>query len=463
MARRFLSPVLVLVLLVVLATAGVTAEPAKPAAEKEDYYELQKLLVETMDEVERNYVKDISRRELIEAAIQGVLKKLDPYSSYIRPDEFESFRSSVESEYGGIGIKLDIDNGELKVVSPLAGTPAYRAGLLAGDRIVEIDGKSTEEITMDDAVKRLKGEEGTKVTLVVVHEHQAEKETVTITREVIHVATVLGDHRKDDGSWDFMLDSEKRIGYIRITAFSRNTVGELRDALARLVAMNIRALILDLRFNPGGLLPSAVEVCDLFIADGRIVSTKGRNVEERTWNARKEGTFQGFSMTVLVNRYSASASEIVAACLQDHKRALIVGERTWGKGSVQNVIEMENGRSALKLTTASYHRPSGENIHRFPGARESDRWGVVPDKGYDLKLTDAEMSALLQDRRQRDLVLPKPSSETTPPVAGTAALGGDGEPQEPELLAASGETNVVDPQLRMALEYLSGELARAEP
>ncbi|NUQ64175.1 MAG: S41 family peptidase [Pirellulales bacterium] len=454
--------------------AGTLADEPKPETPKEDYYELHKLLVETMDEVERNYVKDISRRELIEAAIQGVLTKLDPYSSYIRPDEVDSFRSSVESEFGGIGIQLGIDDGALTVLSPLVGTPAYRAGLLAGDRIVEINGKSTEGISMDDAVRQLKGKEGTQVTLTVIHPGKAEKEPVKITREVIHVETVMGDRRSADDSWNFMLDDEKRIGYIRITAFSRNTARELRDALAQLKAKNLRALILDLRFNPGGLLPSAIEVSDLFIAEGRIVSTRGRNTEERTWNARKDGTFEGFSMAVLVNRFSASASEIVAACLQDHKRAIVVGERTWGKGSVQNVIELEDGHSALKLTTASYYRPSGKNIHRFPDAKESDQWGVMPDQGYLLKLNDREMVALMEDRKQRDVVQPKQAAEPAPESGEAASKSQSGseetvdakpaatDAKPGESLAASGEKDLVDPQLRMAVEYLSGELARAD-
>ena len=166
-----------------------------------------------------------------------------------------------------------------------------------------------------------------------------------------------------------------------------------------------------MRFDPGGLLSAAIEVSDLFVSEGRIVSTKGRNSPERTWDAHKEGTFEGFPMVVLVNRYSASASEIVAACLQDHKRAVVIGERTWGKGSVQNVIELEDGRSALKLTTASYRRPNGKNIHRFPDAKDTDEWGVMPDAGFEIKLSDSEMFALIQDRRARDILQPPPAKD----------------------------------------------------
>ena len=363
--------------------------PTKPRSRAADDYELYQIFADTLDQVERNYVKDISRRELMEAAIQGVLGKLDPYSNYISPDEIGRFKSTVESQFGGIGIQIGVEDGQLKVISPLVGTPAYRAGLEAGDMILEIDGKSTEGISIDQAVKQLKGEAGTKVTLTVQQPGAAKRETVTITREWVHIETVMGDRRKGDDAWDFMLDHDKHIGYIRISAFSRDTAQDLKKALVELQKEGMKGLIVDLRFNPGGLLTSAIEVSDLFVSDGRIVSTKGRNTAERTWDAEKEGTFEGFPMVVLVNHYSASASEIVSACLQDHKRAVVIGERTWGKGSVQNVIELEGGKSALKLTTASYIRPSGKNIHRFPDSKEGDEWGVMPDAGFELALNAA--------------------------------------------------------------------------
>ena len=436
--------------------AKETADPAADLQQDEELYELYKTFADTVDQVERNYVKKISRREIMEAAIEGIITKLDPHSGYINADELKGFKSAVESEFGGIGIQISMDRGQLKVLSPLVGTPAYRAGLLAGDRIVKIEGETTDGLTIDEAVKKLKGEIGTGVTLTVIHPGGAKEETVTIQRELIHVETVLGDRRKSDDSWDFMLDEEKRIGYIRLSAFSRDTGAELKKALDDLKSRSFSGLILDLRFNPGGLLTSAIEVSDLFLPEGKIVSTTGRNVPERVWEASKPGTYEGFPMVVLVNRYSASASEIVSAALQDHGRAIIVGERTWGKGSVQNVIELQDHKSALKLTTASYQRPNGKNIHRFPDAKDTDDWGVRPNDGYDLRLSESEMFRLVQDRKRRDIVAPKAGEESASDAI--ARVGPDEANEEPDSAEA---IEPVDRQLQKAIEYLSSELARA--
>ena len=306
------------------------------------------------------------------------------------------------------------------MISPLVGTPAYRAGVMAGDLIVEIDGESTEDITLDEAVRRMKGPVGTPVTLKVLHLNAMEPETITLKRENIRVETVLGDARNPDDSWRWMFDPEKKIGYIRVIGFGRHTAEDLQKVLQQLADQKLRGLILDLRFNPGGLLSSAIEVSDLFIAKGRIVSTEGRNVEPRVWDAEEKGTFEGFPMAVLVNRYSASASEIVAACLQDHDRAVIIGERTWGKGSVQNIVELEGGGSALKLTTAGYHRPNGKNIHRFPDAKDSDEWGVMPDAGFEVKLSGKDMTQLIAQRRQKDIV--RKNGEAKPEAAEGGGL-----------------------------------------
>jgi carboxyl-terminal processing protease len=435
--------------------------PAKEKSRESDY-ELYKVLVDALDQVDRNYVTEVDRREMIEAAIRGVLGKLDPYSSYMGADEVQEFRTNLAGEFGGIGIQIAVDDGQLKVLSPMFDTPAYRAGILAGDRILEIDGKSTDGISSDEAVKRLQGNVGESVTLTVGHPGKDVAEKIKITREKIHLETLLGDRRGSDGAWEYMFDPKQRIGYVRLTAFSSDTAAKLKTILEKLQAGKMRGLILDLRFNPGGLLNAAIEVSDFFVAEGRIVSTKGRNSPERIWDAHKEGTFTGFSMVVLVNRYSASASEIVAACLQDHGRAVVIGERTWGKGSVQNVIELEDGRSILKLTTAAYRRPNGKNIHRFPDAKPTDEWGVMPDKGFDIELDDAELLALIEDRRDRDVLRLSAKKDGEKPVVVKKDIAKNGTKKTDAAKEAKGKSApFVDRQLQAALKYLNTELAKA--
>lgn len=428
------------------------AEAAKQAAkDEEEFYDLFRSLADTVDQVDRNYVKKVDRRELMEAAIKGVISKLDPYSNYIGRDEAGRFKDTVENQFGGIGIQVTIDDNQLKILSPLVGTPGYKAGLLAGDRIVKIGDESTAELSVDDAVRKLKGEAGTSVTLTVIHPGKNKPVTLTVKREVIHIDTVLGDKRKGDDAWDFMLDSDKKIGYIRITTFSRDTAQDLKKAIEELKGRKIKGLIIDLRFNPGGLLTSAIDICDMFLKEGRIVSTEGRNTPKKVWDAtKKKETITAVPLVILVNRYSASASEIVSACLQDHDRAIIVGERTWGKGSVQNVIELEDGKSLLKLTTASYQRPNGHNIHRFPDSKDTDEWGVMPSPGYEVKMNDAEMVEILTDRRDRDVVAGK-SSDSKP---------GDGG-KDPKPDKADAKHHADDRQLQKALDYLNTEIAKA--
>jgi carboxyl-terminal processing protease len=225
---------------------------------------------------------------------------------------------------------------------------------------------------------------------------------------VVKVPSVLGDRRLPDGSWDYMIDKERKIGYIRLSTFSETAPSEMKEALTTLNQQGMTGLILDLRGNPGGLIRAAVEIADMFLDQGRIVSTKGRVAQEEVFEATGPGTIlqpaREHPITVIINRYSASASEILAAALQDHARAVVVGERSFGKGSVQNVIEMESRASALKLTTASYWRPSGKNIHRFPDSKETDDWGVSPDKGHAVKLEDKERINYLRWRNDRDVV-----------------------------------------------------------
>jgi carboxyl-terminal processing protease len=381
-------------------------DKAKADAKRDEDYELMRLFADTFEQIERNYVKDVDRRQLIQAAIRGMVTQLDPYSNYISPEELKRFNQEVEQEFGGIGIQVQMDprSRRLMVMTPLPGTPAYKAGIKSGDLIMEIEGKSSEGISLEEAVKSLQGKPGTDVTIGVQHVGSDKTEPVKLTRALIQVSTVLGDTHKPDDSWNFFLDGDSKIAYIRLTHFGRRSADELQEVLDSLKEEGLKGLVLDLRFNPGGLLGQATKIADLFLESGTIVSVKGRNTDNRVWTAEKDGTFYGFPMAILVNRFSASASEIVSAALQDHKRAIIVGERSWGKGSVQNVIELEGGNSALKLTTAQYLRPSGRNIHKFPGAKDDEEWGVGPDKDHKIEMTQREMQDYLEYRRQRDII-----------------------------------------------------------
>lgn len=446
LTQRYLLALLISFVFLVEGPTTALADPQQPAAEtnkekkkgekqtKEDqeYYELLRLFVDTLDQVDRNYVKDVSRRELMEAAIEGMVRKLDQYSNYIPPTQIDRFKTSVENEFGGIGIRVGLEGNALVIISPLFGTPAYKAGLLAGDRITKINEESTKGFSLEDAVRRLKGKIGTSVTLTVVHPRDNEPRTVDIKRTNVQIETVLGFERAEDDAWIYFCDAEKKIGYICLTSFGRRTAKDLRTAMKQLREKEVRALILDLRFNPGGLLASAIEISDLYVSKGRIVSTEGRNVPKTVWDAHENGTYEGFPMVILANRYSASASEIVSACLQDNKRAIVVGERTWGKGSVQNIITLEQGRSALKLTTAKYVRPNGKNIHREKNAKPEDIWGVKPNDGYEIKYSTKELRNLETQRRDRLIVH-------------------NGQPiEEPE----ESEDPFVDRQLVKAIDYL---------
>ena len=402
-------------LFAIAAVAGLTLlcwQASQGARPRDEASELYGLFVDAVEQVERNYVRPVSRKELLDSALRGMLQDLDPHSAFIDTTHTQTFRKRIEGRFGGIGITVGYDTqaNRLKVLAPMVGTPAYAAGVLAGDVILDIDGKSTEGMTPDKAVDVLQGQPGTPVDLNVLHEATQKAEVIKVSRAIIDVPTVLGDLRKADDRPDFLFDKRDKIGYVRITEFLQNTVGDLKVALGELQAQGVKGLILDLRGDPGGLLTAAVEVSDLFLNDGAIVSTKGRNAIDKTFEAHKEGTFPDVPMVVLVNENSASASEIVAAALQDHKRAMVVGQRSYGKGSVQSVIDLEDGGSVLKLTVATYWRPSGKNIHRFKDAKDSDEWGVSPDPGLEVKLSPADHLAWAVARRERDLLGGKASA-----------------------------------------------------
>ncbi len=369
-----------------------------------------------LDEISRRYYEPVDDAKLYEGAVEGMVDRLgDDYSAYITPAQKDEFEAEINKHFEGVGMEVSLDpkTKQLTVRTPLVGSPAYEAGVRAGDRILKVDGRSTQGMSLRDAIGLLHGRPGTTVAIAVLHEGEKLPVELKMVRKTIVVDTVCGDTRNADGSWNFLLPGHDRVGYVRILGFAENTADDLRQALDGLVAQRMGGLVLDLRGNPGGLLPSAVCVCDLFLSSGVIVSTRGRDkqiLEIRQASGR--GPFTGFPLAVLINQYSASAAEIVAACLQDNHRAVIVGQRSFGKGTVQELTDLGDRRGELKLTVASYWRPSGENIHRRHGAGEKEIWGVVPDRGYEVKVEGEELERLERWRQQRNVYRPLPAEKT---------------------------------------------------
>jgi len=409
-----------------------------------------------LEQVHERSLKELNRGLLFEGALAGMLKQLkDEPSTYLAPKPFSKVEEELNQEFGGIGIEvvLDPDTQQLTVATPMPGTPAEEAGIRPRDRILKIDGKPTKGLALDDARDLMRGAVGTPVVLTVQHEAEKEPADIRIVRARILRDSVVGDRRKPDRTWDFFLEGDRRIGYVQIDSFGERTAEELEKAIRALLGDGVQGLILDLRDNHGGLLLPAVAVCDLFISSGEIVTTRGREGRIREdFQARAQGTLPDFPMAVLVNEYSASASEIVAACLQDYNRAAIVGQRTFGKGTVQEIVRLPPGFGALKVTVASYWRPSGKNINRPPrdqpdgsrsvqAEREAD-WGVTPDPGYEVRLDAKQIERLYRWRRQRQLGGPNSGN---PPKT---AAGKTTEKPEPALRTD------MDPQLAKAVEYI---------
>lgn len=413
MPRRNLSACLVVGMVSLLCWQN--SQGAKP---EDEMMELYGTFVDAVEQVEANYVRPVSRKELLESALNGMLAKLDPHSAYFNEAEWDRFQKEIEGNFTGIGIRIDIDKkaGRPVVVAPIVNSPAYAAGILAGDQILEVNDESTEDWNPDKIVEKLSGRPGTDVKLTVLHTTTEKSETVTVTRAVIELDSVMGDHRKADDSWDFMFDHDRKIGYVRVGHFFHDTPEDLKKALDELTREGMKGLILDLRDDPGGLLSAAVEVSDLFLDEGKIVTTRGRNTPEMVYEAEEPGTYSDFPMVVLINHHSASAAEIVSAALQDHERAVVVGQRSFGKGSVQNILPLNDGDSKLKLTVATYWRPSGENIHRFKDSKPSDEWGVSPNEGMEVEVSDKQYVAWFKARQERDLLsrANKPKDEAEP-------------------------------------------------
>ena len=326
---------------------------------EEDIYKKIDLFSEVLNKINKQYVDDVNQSEMMDAAINGVLQSLDPYSAYMSPEMFENMATETSGEFGGLGIEVGMEAGVVKVISPIDNSPAYRVGVKAGDYIVKINEIQVQGKSLSEAVELMRGPVGSDIEITVRRRGERKALTFTITREIIEVASVKTEIK------------DKNVGYIRLTSFNENSSDQIKKKLGEFKKnKNIEKYILDLRNNPGGLLSQAIKVSDFFLENGEIVSTKSRkNSENRKWFAKKGDIINGDTILVLINYGSASASEIVAGALKDHKRAILIGEATYGKGSVQSIIPLDN-KGAIRLTVSKYYLPSGDSISDV---------GVVPD------------------------------------------------------------------------------------
>jgi C-terminal peptidase prc len=394
--------------------------------------------------------EDLDNHKDIDIAMQSMTSHLDPYTTYWDPESVSRENQDIQGSFTGIGVTIhkNVERDLLEVTSPIKGGPAYKAGVQAGDLITQIirevdsDGKKIDPpevidakgMALSEAVKRIQGKPRTEIKIVV--DRNGDMKEFKIQRGRVEIERVFGFKRDSKDDWDYMIDPVSKIGYIRLSQFSRNSYRDMAKVMKELEGKKIQGLIFDLRFNPGGLLDVAVKICDMFIDGGLIVTIKPRVGRETHLTGDLDKTYTRFPMVCLVNGGSASGSEIVSACLQDHGRAIIMGERSFGKGRVQNIQPFEGGQ--LKLTNASFWRPNGKNLDKLSTqGREEDDWGVSPDKGFTLKLSRKEREDLFEHQHQSELILPKEKAE---PKA---------EPNKPAFK---------DKQLDMALEYLRGQI-----
>jgi carboxyl-terminal processing protease len=328
-------------------------------SDNSDIYKKIDLFGEVLEKITKEYVDEVNQSESMDAAINGLLQSLDPYSAYMSPESFDSMQTETSGEFGGLGIEIGMESGVVKVISPIDNTPASKAGLKAGDYIVKIENEQVQGKTLMEAVDLMRGPVNSSIEITVRRRGVKKALIFNITREVIQVQSVKSE----------LID--KNIGYIRLTSFNDNSSEQVKNKIEELnKTKNLKGYILDLRNNPGGLLSQAIKISDFFLENGEIVSTKSRKTSEnRKWFAKKGDVTNGKTLVVLINYGCASASEIVAGALKDHKRAIIIGENSYGKGSVQSIIPLKN-RGAIRLTIAKYYLPSGKSISEV---------GVTPD------------------------------------------------------------------------------------
>ena len=381
----------------ILAATVLIVVCIRPAGAGRDniYSNYRQCFVPIVNKVVENYVDEVDRKKLFEGACNGMLATLDPYCQFIGPDVLKEFNDNTQGEFGGLGIEIDMRGGILTVITPIKGTPAFKAGVMAGDMILEIQDEkdkkptSTEGMTIHQAVKLLRGPVGTKVTITVIHEGRRKREKIAIKRDRIRIPTVESK----------MVDKKAKIGYVHIKSFTRPTAARAREAINQLKAQDMKGLILDLRNDPGGLFPSAIDVANMFLSKGVIVRTRGRGGELIKEEKATSETVGDFPLVVLINKQSASASEIVAGAIKDNRRGILVGETTYGKATVQSLIAInlgvEDGKrveGALKLTTARYYTPDDVSINKK---------GISPD--FEVKMTIEQQIALLRQQRREFL------------------------------------------------------------
>ena len=328
---------------------------------KNDLYEKIDLFGEVLENIKEEYVDDVDEAEVMDSAINGVLQSLDPYSAYMSPELFKEMQTDTKGEFGGLGIEIGMEAGLVKVISPIEGTPAEKAGIKAGDYIVKIGREQVQGKSLMEAVKLMRGPVGSSIDLTVRRKNEKKSLEFRIMRKIIEVQSVNSK----------IISKEKNIGYIRLKSFNENSDNQFLKSIKKFEKnLNIKSYIIDLRNNPGGLLTQAINITDFFLDDGEIVSTKGRKISEtRKFFAKKGDEIKGKPIIVLINNGSASASEIFAGALKDHKRAIILGENSYGKGSVQSIIPLGNG-GGIRLTISKYYLPSGQSISEV---------GVTPD------------------------------------------------------------------------------------
>ncbi len=437
--KKWLGTVLVVAVFVVGFVVG-DLTTSRHGAQANVAYSKLKLFGDVLSIIQSSYVEEVNVDNLVKGAVNGMVQTLDPHSSYLTPDMLKQVEVETKGTFGGLGIEIGMKDGFLTVIAPIEDTPAARAGLQAGDKIIRIENESTKNMNVMDAVKRLRGEPGSKVTITIVRESLPEPKVYTLTRDIIKVKSVKSKPMGDG------------IGYIRLAQFQLDSHQEVERALQGFMKEKggVKGLILDLRNNPGGLLDQAVRIADEFIDTGLIVYTDGRVDAQKTkYAAHKEGTYTGFPIVVLVNAGSASASEIVAGALQDHGRAIVIGQRTFGKASVQTILPLEDG-SALRLTTARYYTPNGRSIQAKgiePDIVVAD--GKEPPEGHPGMLREKDIERHLKGDGE------EPPAVITVPKEGKKEDRNGGKKEAPPDTEVR-KDDAKDPQLDRAVELLKG-------